>query len=231
MVYMQGELTNPSILAFENALRPLFNDLVIQNALYPLPVLLDMGQVSYIDSAGIASLVGVYMNSRHWLIELGYCGFQSMVWSSIKRTKIDQMLTVFINEVEGRRSLIERQRLYQRCDYEADGTLISNESTYAIKSLNISKGGCSLWSATPIPPSSITYSLTISGTGIEGFVNICRCIPLGNGYEIGTIFRQIDVRLGQKVIELIQQIEQGKLYAATVGLSTPTNDSIIRIKK
>ncbi|MGK5092066.1 STAS domain-containing protein [Deltaproteobacteria bacterium TL4] len=205
IVYASGNMTNEAIVHFEKTLKPLFSQLAFEKD-PPLPVLINLANIEYIDSAGIAALVGVHLNCRHWLLELGFCTVSSVVLKSLQRTKLDQMLDIYPNETEGRFALIERQRLSKRCAYEAEVILQSEAQTYKLRSFNLSEGGIGLYSNTEISTNSGTYHVLLLEAQIESDVNIHRCRALEKGYEVVTTFKDPDDALKQKINNLLRQL-------------------------
>ena len=203
LVYLSGEFVQTAISLFENTMKPLFNRLVMKSSHNSLPVLVDLSGVTFIGSAGIAAMVGIHLDSRHRLIEIGFCGLRQRVLASIQRTKIDQMITIFNDVEEGRLELAEQQRLNQRWSYDAKAILIDEDYPLEVRCLNISKGGCGIFCKAPIPIDSKIYRLILVDANLESKVTILRCQPLTGGFEVAVVFIDRDDR----ILKLVQDLQ------------------------
>ncbi|MBF0240494.1 MAG: STAS domain-containing protein [SAR324 cluster bacterium] len=208
-IYLDGDFVQTTIANFENTVRTLFSKLVIETDDTPLPVLFELSNVHFISSAGIAALVGIHMDSRHRLIEIGFCALRRRVLEAIQRTKIDQMLTIFKDEETGREYLIERRRMTQRYTYESSAILKMENHQHLVRCMNISSGGCSLYSETPFTVTSRLSHLQLTELKIEAMIIIRRCTPLPEGgYEIATAFCEYDVDRDNIISDLIRNLNE-----------------------
>jgi len=58
-------------------------------------VILDLGNISFIDSSGFGSLVAVFTHAKNQQAHLKLCNIKPMVMSLVKITKLDQVLEIY----------------------------------------------------------------------------------------------------------------------------------------
>jgi len=58
-------------------------------------IILDLSNISFIDSAGFGTLVAVFTHAKNQQANLKLCNIKPMVMSLIKITKLDQVLEIY----------------------------------------------------------------------------------------------------------------------------------------
>lgn len=206
LVYLFGDLVFSEVSRFEKQMKQLFSELGHHDVVHPPPVLVDMTHVQFLDSAGVAVLVGIHLDSRHRLLELGYCGFTQQVRRTLDRTHVSTMLNFYSNEKEGRAALVERQRIYQRFIYNANAVLAEGETTYPVTCLNISKGGCSMFSKEFLTPNK-KYDISFLDLDIGGVVDLIRCHEVAGGYQLALAFDHTSVEFQQSIVKILNLLQ------------------------
>ena len=208
MVYLEGELNFSEVLNFEEAMKFLFQELSHDDSGFPPPVLVECSSMSFIDSAGIATLVGFHLDSRHRMLELGYSGFQDRVLETITRTHVDQFLNHYPNEQEGREKMVERQRIYQRFVLRSEGTLKrEDEETVQISCLNISKGGCSVFSKNNFDGEGKVFAIDLGDFEFQADILIRRISPISDGFQIAALFQDSSPEFQKRLVDIIHKLQ------------------------
>lgn len=68
-------------------------------------LLLNLGEVAYIDSSGLATLIEYYQSARTYQGKFGLCCLSLSVRSSIELVRLTEVFSIFPTEAEALRSL------------------------------------------------------------------------------------------------------------------------------
>lgn len=68
-------------------------------------LLLNLGEVSYIDSSGLATLIEYYQGARTFQGKFGLCSLNLSVRSSIELVRLTEVFSIFPNESEALKAL------------------------------------------------------------------------------------------------------------------------------
>lgn len=213
IVYASGEFVYTDVSRFETELKEICTELIEQDLDMPLPILVDMRLISFIDSAAVAALIGLHLECRHRLIEVGYSSFIPRVMDILERTNVTQMISCFETEQEGRSAMIERERIFHRFPFHTPAKIIGEKTFFQVNVLNISMGGALLYSHWVVP-SNTKFRLILEENHFETEISTIRCNPFPEGYEVGTVFVNKEDSFQEKLVELMVSLQKPKASPA-----------------
>ena len=91
--YLRGELT----ISTSDEFRAFFLDITVGEG---NRVLLNLAEMKYLDSMGMAAIIDLMKNFRDRGISLALCDIQPNVMSILKITRFDKVMTIFLSEGE-----------------------------------------------------------------------------------------------------------------------------------
>lgn len=204
VIYLHGEMTYDTTQYYEEIIFSFISRLMRELPEDPPPILIDLYYINFLDSAGIGMLVGTHRECRHRLIEIGFSGLKMEINTLVERSNLNKMLSIFPTEIEGRKALIERQRLFQRHPYQTEGQFSLDEKVIPITLRNISKNGANFLSKEEIPLAS-QGDIIISDEQIVAKSEIKRCKVYGyEGYEVAVEFVSVDYDNILKILRIIE---------------------------
>lgn len=89
VIKVPKSLTAIEALSFRQAFKP-----ICESKIPPVKVILDFSRTSFLDSSGIGALASIIKTSKIADINLMITGVTSQVYSVLKMTKLDQLLSI-----------------------------------------------------------------------------------------------------------------------------------------